>query len=105
LALERANLGVVRALYDVQVRQHLSGADEESAARERDLARGVVGDDGDDRRLDAAYEFGERVFGASARSEDEKGHERQPWGKLAFQHLQGFLLKKGWSSLKLSRLT
>jgi hypothetical protein len=59
LALEGAHLGAGRALDDVEVRQDLPGPDEEAAPGERDLARGVVGDDGDHRGLDAADEFGE----------------------------------------------
>jgi hypothetical protein len=86
----------VRALDDVEVGQHLAGADEEAAARERDLALRVVGDDGDDRGLDAAYQLGERL-GLRARrrrgGEEEKGQERQPWGKLAFQHRGAFFSK------------
>ena len=53
-AVESPDFGVVRSVNDVQVRQDLSGADEKSAAGHLDFIFGVVGDDGDDRRFDAA---------------------------------------------------
>src|SRR6266498_3123787 len=57
LAVERMNLNAVRAANDVRVCDYFSGTDKESAAANQRLSLRVIGQNGDNRRLNATDEI------------------------------------------------